>query len=177
MSKHSLLPAPSPFAYDGRLYLVSGVHGDDFRPIAAILPGAKGDLTLDDKATSSEAVLWYDRVAGTYIPTPVAYAGSLWVVYDKGILARYVAATGERIFRERIPGSAGAFSASPWAYRGRILAVDEEGTTFVFAAGDSFELLGENRLEEMVLASPALVGDRLLMRTRSKLYSIRERVD
>jgi hypothetical protein len=29
----------------------------------------------------------------------------------------------------------------------------------------------------MVLASPALVGDRLLMRTRSKLYSIRERVD
>jgi len=177
MSRHSLLPAPSPFAYDGRLYLVSGVHGDDFRPIAAILPGAEGDLTLDEKATSSEHVLWYDRVAGTYIPTPVAYRGSLWVVYDKGILARYDAETGERLFRERIPGSAGAFSASPWAYRGRILAVDEEGTTFVFAAGDGYELLGENRLDEMVLASPALVGDRLLMRTRSKLYSIRERAD
>jgi outer membrane protein assembly factor BamB len=126
MSGHSLLPAPSPFAFDGRLYLTSGVHGDDFRPIAAILPGAAGDLTLDDKATSGEGVLWYDRVAGTYIPTPVAYRGSLWVVYDRGLLARYDAATGERLFRERIPGSAGAFSASPWAYRGKILAVDEE---------------------------------------------------
>jgi outer membrane protein assembly factor BamB len=177
MAGHSLLPAPSPFAYDGRLYLVSGVHGDDFRPIAAILPGAAGDLTLPDKATRSEAVLWYDRVAGTYIPTPVAYRDSLWVVYDKGILARYDASTGERLFRERIPGSAGAFSASPWAYRGKVLAVDEEGTTFVFEAGeetDGLVLVGENRLDEMVLASPALVGDRLLLRTRTKLYSIRE---
>lgn len=174
MSKHSLLPAPSPFAYDGYLYLISGVHGDDYRPIAAIGPGAKGDLTLPDKATKGEHVLWYDRVAGTYIPTPVAYRGSLWVVYDRGILARHDATTGERIFRARIPGSSGAHSASPWAYRGKILAIDEDGTTFVFEAGDELELVGTNALDEMVLATPALIGDRLLIRTRTKLYSIRE---
>jgi outer membrane protein assembly factor BamB len=180
MSEHSLLPAPSPFAYDSLLYLVSGVHGDDYRPIAAIRPGADGDVTLPEKASSSEAVAWYDRVAGTYIPTPVAYRGSIWVVYDRGILARHDAKTGERIFRERIPGTAGAFSASPWAYRGRVLAIDEDGTTFVFEAGDEVGkilLVGENRLDEMVLASPALVGDRLLIRTRTKLYSIREGED
>ncbi len=174
MSKHSILPTPSPFAYDGRLYLISGVHGDDSRPIAAILPGASGDLTLEEGQTRSEHVLWYDRVAGTYIPTPVAYQGSLWVVYDKGIFARYDAETGERIFRARIEGSAGAFTASPWAYRGKILAIDEDGTTFVFEAGDRFEQLYANPLEEMVLASPALVGDRLLIRTQNHLYSIRE---
>jgi outer membrane protein assembly factor BamB len=174
MSKHSLLPTPSPFAYQGRLYLVSGVHGDSWRPITAILPGASGDLTLADDQSKSDSVLWFDRVAGTYIPTPVAYKGSLWVVYDRGIFARYDAATGERYYRSRIDGSAGAFTASPWAYRDRVLAIDEDGTTFVFGTGDEFEQLHENRLDEMVLASPALVGDRLMIRTRGHLYSIRE---
>ncbi|REJ74482.1 MAG: hypothetical protein DWQ36_20485 [Acidobacteria bacterium] len=174
MSKHSLLPAPSPFAYDGRLYVVSGVHGDSHRPIAAILPGAKGDLTLDDGETKSDSVQWLDPRAGTYIPTPVAYQGSLWVVYDKGIFARYDAKTGEMLYRSRIDGSAGAFTASPWAYRDRIFAIDEDGTTFVFGTGDEFEQLASNPLEEMVLATPAMAGDRLLIRTRGHLYSIRQ---
>ena len=176
MSNHSVLPTPSPFAYRDHLYLVSGVHGDRNRPIAAIRQGASGDLTLEDKATEGEHVLWYDRVAGTYIPTPVAYRGSLWVVYDRGLFARFDAESGERLFRARIEGSAGAFTASPWAYRGRIFAVDEEGTTFVFEAGDEMKQLHENRLDEMVLASPALAGERLLIRTRTSLYSIRERL-
>ena len=174
MSKHSLLPTPSPFAYDGRLYLVSGVHGDRHRPIAAILPGASGDLTLEDGKTSGQSVLWLDPRAGTYIPTPVAYKGSLWVIYDKGIFARYDAKTGERLYRSRVDGSAGAFTASPWAYRDRIFAIDEDGTTFVFGTGDEFEQLGANALDEMTLATPAMAGDRLLIRTRGHLYSIRE---
>ena len=174
MAKHSLLPTPSPFAYDGHLYLVSGVHGDSHRPIAAIRPGASGDLTLGEDQSNSDSVLWFDRVAGTYIPTPVAYKGSLWVVYDRGIFARYDARTGERVYRSRIDGSAGAFTASPWAYRDRILAIDEDGTTFVFGTGDEFEQQHSNPLDEMVLASPALVGDRLLIRTRGHLYSIRQ---
>ena len=174
MSKHSLLPTPSPFAYDGRLYLVSGVHGDDFRPIAAIAPGASGDLTLKDGAGTGEHVVWYDKTLGSYIPTPVPYQGALWVLYDKGILAKVDAATGKRFFRARIDGSAGAFTASPWAYRDRIFAIDEEGTTFVFAVGDSFEQFHSNALDEMVLATPAMAGDRLLIRTRGHLYSIRE---
>ena len=174
MSGHSLLPAPSPFAYDGLLYLVSGVHGDENRPIAAIRPGAKGDLTIEKDEPRSEFVAFYNRVAGTYIPTPVAYKGALWVVYDRGIFARYDATTGERDFRSRIEGSAGAFTASPWAYRDRIFAIDEDGTTFIFAAGDDFEQLHTNSLDEMVLATPAMVGDRLLIRTQTKLYSIRD---
>ena len=175
MSNHSALSAPSPFAYDGHLFLISGVPGEAYRPIAAIRPGASGDLTLEDGATSSEYVRWYDKAAGTYIPTPVAYRGSLWVLYDKGILARYQAADGQRVFRARIAGSAGAFTASPWAYRGKIFAIDEDGSTFVFEAVGKFEQLHENALDEMVLASPAIVGERLLIRTRSHLYSIRDR--
>ena len=173
MSGHSILPTPSPFAYDGMLYLVSGVHGDENRPIAAIRPGASGDLTLKEDEPQSEHVAFFNRVAGSYIPTPVAYKGSLWVLYDRGIFARHDAETGERLYRSRIEGSAGAFTASPWAYRDRIFAIDEEGTTFVFGTGDEFEQLDSNPLDEMVLSTPALAGDRLLIRTRTRLYSIR----
>ncbi len=174
MGNHTSLPIPTPFAYDGNLYIVSGTPGDSLRPIASIRPGARGDLTLAEGQTQSEFVRWADPQAGSYVPTPVPYRGSLWVVYDKGILARYDAATGERAFRARIRGSAGGFSASPWAYRGKIFATDEEGTTFVFEASDGFELLHENTLDEMVMSSPALAGDRLILRTHTKLYSIRE---
>ena len=173
MEKNSWLPAPSPFAYDGHLFLTSGVHGDKYRPITAIRPGASGDLTLDDGAREGEHIRWSDPRAGTYIPTPVPYRGSLWVLYDRGILGRYDAATGKRIFRGRIEGSAGAFSASPWAYRGKVFATDEDGTTFVFEAGNEFEQLHTNPLDEMVLASPAMAGDRLIIRTKTKLYSFK----
>ena len=120
-------------------------------------------------------MVWNDNRAGTYIPTPIPYKGSLWVVYDRGIFARYDAATGERLYRARIEDSNGHFTTSPWAYRDRIFATDEAGTTFVFGTGDEFEQLHANPLDEMTLASPALAGDRLVMRTRSKLYSFRER--
>ena len=174
LTRHSLLPVPTPFAYEGLLYVTSGVHGDRNRPITAIRPGAAGDLTLGEDETSNDFVVWNDSRAGTYIPTPVPYKGSLWVVYDRGIFARYDAATGERLYRSRIEDSNGHFTTSPWAYRNRIFATDEAGTTFVFGTGDEFEQLHANPLDEMTLASPALAGDRLVMRTRSKLYSIRE---
>ncbi len=174
LSGHSLLPVPTPFAYDGLLYVTSGVHGDANRPITAVRPGGAGDLTPDEDAISNDFVAWNDNRAGTYIPTPVPYKGALWVVYDRGIFARYDAATGERIFQARIKDSNGHFTTSPWAYRDRIFATDEAGTTFVFGAGNQFEQHHANDLDEMTLASPALAGDRLVMRTRTKLYSFRE---
>ena len=119
-------------------------------------------------------MVWNDSRAGTYIPTPVPYKGSLWVVYDRGILARYDAATGERFFQARIKESNGHFTTSPWAYRNRIFATDEAGTTFVFGTSGEFEQLHANELDEMTLASPTLAGDRLVIRTRSKLYCFRE---
>jgi outer membrane protein assembly factor BamB len=175
ISGMSLLPVPSPFAYDGLLYLDTGVHGDDYRPLAAIRPGATGDISLGESETTNDFVVWYQRIAGTYIPTPVGYQGSIYVLYDKGIFARFDAKTGERLYRSRIAPGAGAFTASPWAYNGKIFCLSEEGDTFVIAAGDEFKMLGVNSLEEMALATPAIVGDRLLIRTMTRLYSIREK--
>ena len=78
-------------------------------------------------------------------------------------------------YKERIAPDANAFTSSPWAYNGKIFALSEEGQTYVLAAGKKLELLHVNTLDEMAQATPALVGDRLLLRTEGRLYSIRRK--
>ena len=73
--------------------------------------------------------------------------------------------------RERLPGQ---FTASPWAYGGKVFCLSEEGDTFVVRAGPKFEVLGRNRLDEMCMATPALTRDGLLIRTLSSLMCVRK---
>jgi outer membrane protein assembly factor BamB len=175
MSRFSRMTIQSPFAWDGLLYVTSGAGGDRNKPIAAIRPGGSGDITPPDNATEGEFVAWYNRVAGgTYLPTPVLYDGGLYVLGDTGIFAKYDSKTGERLYRTRIHPSARNFTASPWAYDGKIFALNEEGDTFVIKAGADFEFLGINSLDEFSMATPAISGERLMIRTKSRLYSIRE---
>jgi outer membrane protein assembly factor BamB len=164
----------SPFAWNDVLFLTSGTSGDTNKPIVAIRAGGAGDITPPEAENKNTHVMWYERIAGgTYLPTPLVYQNALYVLYDKGIFSRFDVDTGERVFRSRIAPEASAFTASPWAYGGKIFLLSEEGNTFVVEAGDTYRLLGVNALDEFALASPAIVGDRLLIRTQSKLYSIR----
>lgn len=71
------------------------------------------------------------------------------------------------------PRGGASFTSSPWAYNDRVFALSEQGDTYVIRAGSEYEVLHMNSLDEMAMASPAVAGDRLLIRTRSKLYSIR----
>jgi outer membrane protein assembly factor BamB len=164
----SAMPIPSPFAHDGLLYLNGGAN----KPIAAIRPGASGDITTPEGAKLHEFVAWIQPKAGTYLPTQLAYEGGLYVLSHNGILTRFDAKTGIQTYKTRI-GEGGEFTSSPWAYNGNVFCMNEEGRTFVIRAGDKFELLGSNDLADMALATPALVGDRLILRTEKHLYSIR----
>jgi outer membrane protein assembly factor BamB len=105
----------------------------------------------------------------------VAYEGGLYVLSEKGILTRFDAKTGKMTYKERLDREAGEFTSSPWAYNGRIFCLSEEGKTFVIAAGETFKLLHVNSLDEFTLATPAIVEDRLLLRTESRLYSLRQK--
>jgi outer membrane protein assembly factor BamB len=163
-------PIPSPYASGGLLFVNGGSGG----VLAAVKPGATGLLTTGAGSTPSEHVAWANERAGTYLATQLSYRGALYALTDTGILTRYDAATGKLGYRVRIEGGV-AFTSSPWASDGKIFCLNEEGKTFVIAAGEKYELLRTNDLEEMALATPALVGDRLLLRTESQLYSIRER--
>ena len=166
----SPMPIPSPFAYDGLLYL----NGGTGKPVAAIKPGATGDLTTEDGAKLNSFVAWLQPKAGTYLPTELAYEGGIYVLSNNGILTRFDAKTGVQTFKSRI-GEGGDFTSSPWGYNGKIFCMNEEGKTFVIRAGDKYELLDSNDLEEMALSTPALIGDRLILRTENHLYSIRSK--
>ena len=171
LSGMAAAPIPTPFAYDGLLY----VDGGRGKPLFAIRPGAVGDISLGKEESSNAYVAWSQARGGTYLPSPVAYAGGLYSLTETGILSRFDARTGTLTYKTRIDPAATAFTTSPWAYNDKLFCLSEEGQTFVIATGEKFQLLHVNELDDMALASPALVGERLLIRTEHRLYSIRRR--
>ena len=89
------------------------------------------------------------------------------------MLACNDAKTGKEIYpRQRITAEAASFTASLWAYNGKLFAISEDGDTYVMQAGPEFKLLGKNPLDEMTLATPAVSNGSLIVRTASKLYRI-----
>jgi outer membrane protein assembly factor BamB len=164
-------PIPTPLGYDGLLYVDAG-RG---RALFAIRPGANGDISLKEDKTSNEYVVWSQARGGTYLPSPVAYQGAVYTLTETGILNRYDAKTGKQTYKTRIDPTATAFTTSPWAYNGKLFCLSEEGQTYVISTGEEFKLLHVNSLDDLAFASPALVGDRLLIRTEQRLYSIRQK--
>jgi len=175
LSGMSGIAIPTPHAGDGLLFVSSGYVGDKLRPLYAIRPGASGDITLQPDKTSNEFIAWSNPTAGPYNPSPLFYDGRLYVLYDRGTMNCFDAKSGKVIYdRQFLPGGL-AFTSSPWAAKGKVFCLNEDGVCFVLAAGDKFELLGTNHLadDDMCMATPALVGDRLLIRTAARLYCIR----
>ena len=173
----STIVIPTPFEADGLLYVCSGYVGDKHRPVYAIRPGASGDISLPEGKTTSEFIAWYHPTAAPYNPSPLVYKGNFYVLFDFGFLGCYDAKTGREFYaKERIrPEGQTAFTASPWAYKDRIFAVSEDGDTYVFQAGPEYKFLHKNSLDEMCMATPALAGDRLLIRSLTKLNCIRQK--
>lgn len=164
-----------PYAADGLLYVSSGYVGDKLKALYAIKPGASGDITPPEGQRSSEFIAWWDPGIAPYNPTTLVHEGKLYVLYDRGLLSCFDAKTGQPFYvKERLPRGPG-FTASPWAVGDQIFCLDEDGRTQVLRAGEKFELLHTNpSLDgEMCLATPALVGDRVLIRTDRHLFSIR----
>jgi outer membrane protein assembly factor BamB len=165
--------SPSPLSTGGMLYLGTGAqNGDARRPFFAIKPGASGDITLDGDATSNAFVAWMHPRASGYTPSPLIHDGRIYLVHDTGILTVLRAESGEEIYKARLGGIGHTFSASPIGAGNRIYFVDEEGVTIVLEAGDEYREVAQNDLGELMLASPAVQGDAMFLRTETKLYRI-----
>src|SRR6185369_15823644 len=167
----ALTPVPTPFAYEGLLY----VNGGRGRALYAIRPGAAGDISLKEGETSNAHIAWSQPRGGTYLPSALAYQGNIYTLTETGILNRFDAKTGKQTYKTRIDPAATAFTTSPWAYNGKLFCLSEEGQTFVVTTGEEFKLSHVNQLDDFTQASPALVGERLLIRTEHRLYSIRRK--
>jgi outer membrane protein assembly factor BamB len=169
----SSIAIPTPFAAHGLLFVASGYVGDALRPVYAIRPGATGDISLKTGETANAHIAWSNPQLGSYNPTAVAYGDYLYTLLDRGFLLAHDARTGQQVYgRQRLATDTAGFTASPWAYNGKVFAASEDGDTFVIQAGRDYQVLGRNSLGEMIMASPAIARGSLVMRTASALYRI-----
>jgi outer membrane protein assembly factor BamB len=164
---------PSPFTRHGLLYINSGYPGSALRPVYAIRPGASGDISLKPGETSNQYIAWSHPLLGTYTTSSLVYGDHYYTLLDRGFLLCHDARTGQQLYgRQRIAVDASGFSASPWAYNGKVFLLSEDGDTYVVQAGPEYKLLGKNSLNEMSLATPAIARGSLIIRTQSHLYRI-----
>jgi outer membrane protein assembly factor BamB len=153
---------PRPVYGAGLVFICSGF----FEPVLlAIRPDGQKDIT-------DSHVAWTLRRGAPLTPSPLIVGDNLYIVSDNGIATCLDAKTGATHWRERLGGN---FSASPVYADGRIYFLSGDGEATVIAPGERFEKLATNRLEGRTLASIAVSGGALFIRTDKNLYRLEKR--
>jgi outer membrane protein assembly factor BamB len=153
-------PIPVPSFADGIIYTSRGYRSG---PYMAIRPGARGDLK------GSEHLVWHVPTGAPYVSSVVHYQGVVYMASDAGVVQAVDAATGERLFQGR---TGGVFSAAPVAGDGKIYFLSETGEGIVLAAKREFEVLASNAMKGRFLASPAVSGGQIFLRTDGRIIAI-----
>jgi outer membrane protein assembly factor BamB len=166
----SKITAPTPIFAEGVHIIASGRQPE--RPVFAVRPGARGDLTLAKGATENASVVWSKTGRGSYMPTPLAYRGLVYILANNGVLDAYEPATGKEVYRQRLPLVGSGFSASPIAADGKIYLSNEDGEILIVEAGPTFKHIGTNSIGEMLMATPALSDGAMYVRGVSTLFAI-----
>lgn len=150
-----------PSYADGVLYASRGYRSG---PYLAIRPGGRGGHDV-----GGTHVAWRSPTGAPYISSLLQYQGLLFMGSDAGVVTCVDAASGEKLWQER---SGGIFSASPVAAAGRVYFLSETGEAFVYAAAREPRLLARNPIAGRVVASPAIAGERLYVRTDDRLIAV-----
>jgi outer membrane protein assembly factor BamB len=170
LGRSSKITAPTPIYAEDMIVVASG-RGPE-RPIFVVRPGARGDLTLPEGKTSSESVVWSKTGRGSYMPTPLAYKGFLYVLSNNGMFDAYNLRTGEEIYRQRVPLVGSGFSASPVAADNKIYLSNEDGEILVISAGEKLNHIATNSMDELLMATPALSEGVMYVRGSHSLFAI-----
>ena len=166
----SKLTAPTPIFANG-LHIVASGRAPE-RPVFAVRPGAHGDVTLAPGATTNSYVAWSKTGRGSYMPTPLAYRGILYVLANNGVFDTYDITTGKEIYRQRLPLVGSGYSASPVAADGKIYVSNEDGEMLVIESGATFKHLATNSMGETLMATPALSQGVMYVRGSHTLFAI-----
>jgi len=158
----------SPVFKDG--ILIAGVSYTKQAMLGIRVAGARGDIT------GSDHVLWAINRNTPYVPSPLLYGETLYVIrHNQNVLGRLDPATGKlRGELLRVNGIRDFIFSSPIAADGRVYVTGRDGTTVVLKAGVEEEVLATNKLEDTFSASPALAGSELYLRGEKFLYCLAE---
>ena len=164
------VPVPTPLFHDGLIY-ISNSHARSH--CYAISPDATGDLTPDEDAEElPNGLVWFQRRAGSYMPTPIVVGDLHYTCDDRGILTVRDAKTGEQVYQNRVAKAGSNFTASAVATNDHIYFPAETGDILIVKTGREYELVSTNKLGEVVMSTPAIAGDRLFIRTAAHLVCI-----
>ncbi|MEI7663424.1 MAG: PQQ-binding-like beta-propeller repeat protein [Bacteroidota bacterium] len=167
LSPNSEITVGTPVFMDSLIFVTAGYP--PVFPVYAIKAGARGNISIPDSLNSGEFVQWRIKRGGTYMPTPLAYNGFLYTLSNSGLLICYRGSTGEVQFKETIKGG-GAFTASPVAADGKIFCTSEEHGVFVIRAAAEYELITNNPINEICMATPAISGGLIFIRGQHHLF-------
>ncbi len=150
---------PSPVVSGDTIFAIQGMR----EALLAVRPQGDGERSRDD-------ILWSYSQGTSDSPSPVVWAGQLYMVSNDGIVRALDVDSGRLVWKERLPGG---YRASPVVAEGRVYFLNTKGLTTVVSASSRFDRLTENQLDaEHTFASPAVSDGKLYLRSRRWLYCI-----
>ena len=147
-----------PIYQDGLVFIINGMGA-----MVAVRPDGKGDV-------SATHIGWSAERAIAKKSSPLVIEGLLYMNSDDGIVTCRSAKTGDLVWQERIGGK---YAASPIYADGRIYCFGMAGEVVVFRPGKEFELVSKTKIGDGFMASPAVVNNSLILRSRTSLFCIR----
>lgn len=157
--KSSFSGSDTPIFGDGMIFYGSG-HGQS--ELLAVRPSGEGNIT-------DSAIVWRMHKKVPTRSSVLLHAGLIYMTTDAGVVSCLDAKTGDEIWHGRVDGT---YSASPTYGDGKIYFCNESGKTTVLAPGREFKVLAENQLPDGIMASPAIAGNSIFIRTKTSVYRI-----
>ncbi len=151
-----------PVLGHGMVYFPTGFSAGQ---LLAVRTGGNGVIT-------DSHVAWRVKRGVPNKPSILLVDDLIYMIGDTGIASCVDAKTGEQVWQQRIGGE---YSASPVYADGKLWFFSEDGKTTVLKPGRAFEVIGENKLDDGFLASPAIAGKAFYLRTRTHLYRVEQK--
>ena len=152
---------PRPVFTNGLVLIATGFQQPS---LLAVRPDGTGDVTKTH-------VAWQLTRGVPLTPSPIAVGAEIYFVSDGGIASCVDAATGATLWQQRLGGT---YSASPVLAAGYLYFPSEQGVTTVIQPGREYRRVARNTLDGSLLASMAVSGEAIIMRSDSSLYRLRQ---
>ena len=155
---HDGMNASARPIYAGDMLVITNGSG----AMVAVRPDGRGNVTKSH-------VQWDSGKSVAKKASPIVVAGLIYMVSDDGIVSCRGLKDGQIVWQERMPGP---YAASPIHADGRLYFFSTEGEILTIQTGKTFQSLAETKLGDGFMASPAVVDDQLILRSKSMLYSV-----
>ena len=152
---------PRPVFSNGLVYVCTGYTNPE---MLALRVDGVGDVTQTD-------VVWRYQKQIPEISSPIVVGSEIYFVSSMGIATCLDAKSGTRLWKQRLQGS---YVASPLFADGRLFFTSEQGITTVLRPGPEYHELARNQLFGQTMASLAIAGESILIRTAPTLYCVQK---